>query len=89
MNDIVGDGKSPGCGIITEKSTERASIRGGVPVFKRPTGKFNSRKRCASEIEGGSPARPPLDFSSPTWITPPKNVPAVSTTVFASKRIPV
>ena len=43
MNDITGDGKSPGCGVITEKSTERASIRGGVPVFKRPTGNFNSR----------------------------------------------
>ncbi len=66
MNDMVGDGKSPGCGVITEKSTERASIRGGVPVFKRPTGKFNSRKRAANEIDGGSPARPPLDFSSPT-----------------------
>ena len=25
--------KSPGCGVITEKSTERASIRGGVPVL--------------------------------------------------------
>ena len=66
MNDMVGDGKSPGCAVITEKSTERASIRGGVPVFKRPTGKFNSRKRAANEIDGGSPARPPLDFSSPT-----------------------
>ena len=36
MNDITGDGKSPGCGIMTEKSTERASIRGGVPVLNVP-----------------------------------------------------
>ncbi len=66
MKDMVGEGKSPGCGVITEKSTDLASIRGGVPVFRRPTGNFNSRKRCAREIDGGSPARPPLDFSRPT-----------------------
>ncbi|MNQ80856.1 hypothetical protein D3C85_958530 [compost metagenome] len=45
MNDMTGIGVSPGCSVITEKSTERPSIRGGVPVFRRPTRKGNSRRR--------------------------------------------
>ena len=56
---------SPGCGVMTEKSTERASIRGGVPVLRRPTGSCSSRKRAANEVDGGSPARPPLDCCMP------------------------
>ena len=50
--------ESPGCSCITEKSTLRPSMRGGVPVFKRPCGSFNSFSRADSEIAGGSPARP-------------------------------
>ncbi|MCY1175408.1 hypothetical protein D3C76_1677830 [compost metagenome] len=45
MNDITGIGVSPGCSDITEKSTDRPSIRGGVPVFKRPTRNGSSRRR--------------------------------------------
>ena len=54
----TGTGASPGCSVITEKSMLRPSIRGGVPVFSRPTGSLNSRSRCASVTAGGSPARP-------------------------------
>jgi hypothetical protein len=45
---------------ITEKSMVRPSSRGGVPVFSRPTGNCSSRKRAASESDGGSPMRPPV-----------------------------
>ena len=31
---------------------ENPEIRAGVPVFKRPTGSFSSRKRSASLIDG-------------------------------------
>ncbi len=82
-------GASPGCSCILLKSTVRASIRGGVPVFKRSTLKGNSRKRSASAIEGGSPARPPLKFSKPICIWPPKKVPTVNTTLGALKRNPI
>ncbi len=44
---------------MTEKSTLRASILGGVPVFKRPTRSGNSLSLAAKAVEGGSPARPP------------------------------
>lgn len=57
--DITGIGVSPGCSVITEKSTLRPSIRGGVPVFSRPTRSGNSRRRRARAMDGGSPARPP------------------------------
>ena len=86
---ITGSGVSPGCSFITLKSTVLASIRAGVPVFRRPTGSFNSRKRSASLIEGWSPARPPFELSKPMWITPPKKVPEVSTTVLVRKIMPV
>ena len=33
-------------------------LRGGVPVLRRSTRSGNSRKRCASALAGGSPARP-------------------------------
>ncbi len=59
---MVGDGNHPAVGSSQRNPLNAHQVRGGVPVFKRPTGKFNSRKRCASEIEGGSPARPPLRF---------------------------
>ena len=37
----------------------RPSMRGGVPVFRRPVRGISSRRRAASCSEGGSPARPP------------------------------
>ncbi len=60
--DITGKGVSPGCSVITEKSTERPSMRGGVPVFSRDTRSGSSRRRWARAMAGGSPARPPLWF---------------------------
>ena len=86
---MTGSGVSPGCTVITLKSTLRASIRAGVPVFKRPTGSLSSRSRSASLIDGWSPARPPFEFSIPIWMTPPKKVPEVNTTVSVLKTIPV
>ncbi len=58
MNENTGCGSSPGCTSIAEKSMLRASSRGGVPVFRRPTGSLSSRRRAARVSEGGSPARP-------------------------------
>ena len=58
----------------------RPSILGGVPVFKRPCGSFNSFNLEDSLIAAGSPARPPEWLSKPTWIFPSKKVPAVKTT---------
>ncbi|MNE47140.1 hypothetical protein D3C80_1415230 [compost metagenome] len=58
-NDITGTGLSPACSVISEKSTERPSMRGGVPVFRRPTCSGSSRRRLARASDGGSPARPP------------------------------
>ena len=85
---MTGSGVSPGCTVMTLKSTVRASMRGGVPVFKRPTGSLSSRNLSAKRIEGGSPARPPLWFSSPIWIVPPKKVPEVNTTAPQANSIP-
>jgi hypothetical protein len=42
-----------------EKSMVLPSSRGGVPVLSRPTGNCSSRRRAASETDGGSPIRPP------------------------------
>ena len=50
--------RSPGCSSHFEKSMVRPSIRGGVPVFRRPWGSLSSLSRAESEIAGGSPARP-------------------------------
>ena len=67
----------------------RPSIRGGVPVFSRPTESGSSRRRAASLFDGGSPARPPAWLSRPTWIFPPRNVPTVNTTVRARNSMPL
>ena len=58
-----------------EKSMLRPSNRGGVPVFSRPTGKFNSLNRAANAVADGQPTRPPVLCLSPMWMTPAKKVP--------------
>jgi len=60
MNEKTGIGLSPCCCASTLKSMVRASIRGGVPVFRRLTRSGSSRRRRDSGMDGGSPARPPL-----------------------------
>jgi hypothetical protein len=55
---VVAATPSPGCSRHLEKSIVRPSRRGGVPVFKRPCGNFNSLSRALSDTAGGSPARP-------------------------------
>ena len=65
MNEKTGRGRSPGCAFKWVKSTLFPSIRGGVPVFRRPTLNGSSRKRFAREMDGGSPARPPALWFSP------------------------
>ena len=42
--------RSPGCSVqLAEKSMLRPSMRGGVPVFRRPWGSFNSFRRDDSD----------------------------------------
>ena len=52
--------RSPGWASSLLKSMDRPSIRGGVPVFNRPCGSFNSFSLADKFIAGGSPARPAL-----------------------------
>ena len=60
IDENTGTGSvSPPCSTITEKSIVRPSMRGGVPVFKRPCGSLNSLRRAAKDVAGASPARPP------------------------------
>ena len=79
---------SPNCGVSRLKSMLRPSMRGGVPVFRRPCGNFSSFRRDDSVIAGGSPARPAAWLSSPTCTLPFRNVPAVNTTLRERKRTP-
>ena len=58
----------------------RPSRRGGVPVFKRPSGSPRPSILLAKFMQAFSPARPPDLASSPILITPRRNVPVVSTT---------
>ena len=44
--------------VAREKSIDRPSMRGGVPVFRRPCGSFSSFRRADRLTAGGSPARP-------------------------------
>jgi len=85
----TGTGSSPCCSARREKSMVRPSRRGGVPVLSLPAGRASSRRRAASRAAGSSPMRPAAKCSSPTWIRPARKVPAVSTTVLASKRTPM
>jgi len=72
-------GVSPGCSEVWLKSTERASTRGGVPVFRRSVSNPMRTSCSAKPLEGFSPARPASVASRPTQMTPFKKVPAVST----------
>ncbi len=53
--------------------------RGGVPVFSRPIVKPSERIDSASSHDGGSPCRPAGRCSCPTWISPLRKVPVVTT----------
>ena len=68
---------SPFCSVITEKSSERESIRGGVPVFIRPLSKPKSTRHSVRPSAAGSAIRPPPYCFSPMCIIPFKNVPLV------------
>ena len=57
--------EAPGCSSRRLKSIELRSMRGGVPVFSRPTRNGRARRRSARRLEGGSPARPPAWLESP------------------------
>ena len=57
MNENTGTGSSPGCSVIAEKSMLRPSMRGGVPVFSRPTGKLQLAQP-ARETDRRRVARP-------------------------------
>ena len=80
--------RSPGCATSFEKSIERPSMRGGVPVLSRPCGNFSAFRRADSVTAGGSPARPAAWWLRPTCTRPSRKVPAVNTTVLARNSIP-
>src|SRR5579872_4997671 len=65
-------------------STVVLSIRGGVPVLSRPSGKPSVARLAESPIAGASPKRPSALTSSPRNVLPPRNVPVASTTARAS-----
>ena len=66
---------------VRDRSTERPSMRGGVPVLKRLTVKPSSFICWASSVAGDSPARPAGTWvSNPRWIRPRRKVPAVRIT---------
>ena len=81
-------GSSAGCISSTDQSIVRPSSRGGVPVFKRPSGNDILARRVASIFDGASPIRPACVRSLPRWISPPRNVPVVRTTLAAVKLRP-
>ena len=74
--------------MVCVQSTERPSIRTGVPVFIRPTSKPRSRSCSLTPCEAGSAQRPPSIMVRPTCISPLRKVPLVSTTAFALKVAP-
>ncbi len=69
----------PGCGWVRAKSIERASMRGGVPVFSRRSRKPSAPSAADSSLAGPSPARPPAATVSPAIIRARRKVPVVST----------
>ena len=66
-------------GSASQSMLSRAS-RGGVPVFRRPSGRPSVSRRRPRSVAGASPSRPAGVVSRPTWMTPRRKVPAVSTT---------
>src|SRR5206468_1189198 len=76
-----GTGSSPGCTSVFEKSIERLSSLGGVPVFSRPNSSPISFSDPDRPIAASSPARPPDCWFCPMCINPFRNVPVVTTTV--------
>ena len=71
---------SPGCSVIFEKSKERPSTLGGVPVFILPDSKPKLNKSSVIPVDALSPALPPPNCLSPICIVPFKKVPLVNTT---------
>ena len=67
----------------------RPSMRGGVPVLRRPTGSFEFAQPRAEALRRRIAGAAGLVVAaSPTWICPDRNVPAVSTTASASNSQP-
>src|SRR6218665_1795615 len=66
---------SPGCSSHWDQSMLRPSMRGGVPVFRRPCGSLSSFRRADRPIADGSPARPAAQWLRPTWILPSRKQP--------------
>ena len=57
-NEKCGGGQSPGCTTMREKSTVRASMRGGVPVLKRLSEKPSSVSEADKPDAPSSPDGP-------------------------------
>src|SRR6266446_5527735 len=83
QNVKYGTGSSPGWISVFEKSMDLFNSRGGVPVLSRPSSNPSSISDADKPIAAASPARPPDCLLSPMCISPFKNVPVVTMTVWA------
>src|SRR5450755_2713760 len=88
-HENVGGGSSPGWSSSPLMSIVLRSIRHGVPVFNRASGKPSSASEVDRPIAGGSPARPPAARASPTKIAPRRNVPVVRITLLVRYVMPI
>src|SRR4051812_1621860 len=79
---------SPCCSSNCDQSIVRPSKRGGVPVLRRVHASPRVRNCPPSVLDGASPFLPQLYFCSPTWASPFKKVPVVTTTACASRSRP-
>jgi hypothetical protein len=77
---------SAGCMSRIDQSMLSEASRGGVPVFRRPSGRPIASSRSARRTDGLSPIRPPGRDTSPIWMTPRRNVPVVRTTADRGSR---
>ena len=59
-----------------------------MPVFSRPHRNPSAFSDSARSRDGGSPARPAGRCSGPTWISPLRNVPVVTTSARQSRTLP-
>ena len=64
-------------------------MRGGVPVFIRPTERPCAAKMADKPFEGNSPSLPPSAISVPTNSRPSRKVPAVRITALAPNSAPM
>eukprot|EP00053_Salpingoeca_punica_P011585 m.103180 g.103180 ORF g.103180 m.103180 type:complete len:366 (-) comp15711_c0_seq1:2-1099(-) len=70
------------------KLTLSFAMRGGVPVFRRPSVNLRSSSVLARPIAGASPRLPAGNDFMPTKISPRRKVPVVMTTALVARTVP-